>query len=106
MPAYLLRIEDEAQLRLFADALTLSAHPQSQRLARKLQSYLTEFPAGHCADCGIVLDGEALVSPDSSELQEVMLEGMRAIEAKPRVVCRPCWQLSAERLVAEQAQGL
>ena len=105
MPVYLVRIEDEEELRLFAEALSLSHHLKCQKLARKLNSYINVFPQGHCADCGAPFDGEMLVSKDSAELNEVMLEGFRAVEAKPRIVCRPCWTKSAERLVAEQAEG-
>lgn len=102
---YLFRIQDKEQLRIFMEAL--AAHPAAQKLARKLGSYINEYPLGHCADCGVLFEAqEQLVSPDSSELHEVMLEGMQAIEAKPRIVCRPCWQKAAERRVAEQAQGL
>lgn len=104
---YLLRVETEAELRAFTDAMSLSNHPACRKLARKLRSYINEYPPGQCADCGVAFeDKEQLVSPDSSELREVMLEGMQAIEAKSRIVCRPCWQAAAERKVAEQAQGL
>lgn len=104
---YLLRIESEAELQAFADALFRYGLPRHQRLATKLLSYLHPYPPGQCQDCGVTFeDKEQLVSPDSAELHEVMLEGMQAIEAKPRIVCRPCWQAAAERKVAEQAQGL
>jgi hypothetical protein len=106
VPLYLLQIKDEEELRAFAAGLALSPDPKCQKMARKLGSYISQFPAGHCADCGAPADGQMLVSKESSELNEVMFDGFRAVEAKPRIVCRPCWQKGAERLVAEQAQGL
>ena len=104
---YLVRIESEAELRAFEEALRTSPNLKAQKLARNIRFYLTDYPAGQCADCGIPLEGSGLVSKESAELNEVFLEGFRAIEAKPRIVCKPCWEKAAERLVAEQAaQGL
>lgn len=104
---YLVRIQDKEELLIFAEALVLSTEPKAKKMGRKILSYVTDFPSGCCADCGVLFEAqEQLVSPDSAELHEVMLEGMQAIEAKPRIVCRPCWTKAAERRVAEQAQGL
>ena len=97
-PVYLVRLTED-RLRAFAEGEGLDA------LRRELRLYLTPHAAGCCADCGRAkLPSEDFYnSPESVGLLEVMLDGFKAVQAQPRVICRECYRLAFHRVSGDES---
>lgn len=103
MTTYLVRVAESDLAAVRAVILGSATEAQlaaAQTVAGSIGRYFTPADPYTCADCGQKFR-DGYVSPEDGGFVEVYLEGLKAIEAKPRNLCESCYRLAYRRVTGE-----